>query len=112
MGDDTPNEPIVALAKLLSRTTAIVLLSGRNERHRRVTELWLTLHGVPFSALYLRADGDSRADHIAKRELLARVRADGYEPLLVVDDRPSVVAMRRAEGLTCLQCAADSEIEE
>lgn len=109
MGDDPPNRAVIMLANAISQSYVVVLVSGRNESHRRLTELWMTCHDVHHAALYLRADGDCRADHVVKRELLARIRADGYDPLFVVDDRPSVVRMWRAEGLTCLQCADDEE---
>lgn len=82
-----------------------VLFTGRNERHRAATEIWLNEHFVSFSRLDMRADGDFRADDVVKAEMLERLRADGYEPYLVLDDRHSVVKMWRARGLTCLQVA-------
>lgn len=49
--------------------------------------------------------GDRRSDVQVKRELLAEIRKDGYEPIVVLDDRSSVVEMWREEKLTCLQVA-------
>jgi hypothetical protein len=54
-------------------------------------------------ALLMRGEGDYRSDVIVKREMLHYIQAQGYEVRLVVDDRPSVCDMWRAEGLTVLQ---------
>lgn len=106
MADDTAIEPICDLLTNFIGKTAIVLCSGRPEKYRGVTDEWLrrTAGIVRYDALYMRPDGDHRADHVVKAELLARMRADGYEPWLAVDDRPSIVAMWRENGITCLQC--------
>lgn len=85
----------------------VVLSSGRPESHRGVTEQWLRDNSVGYDALYMRPDGDTRADHIVKREMLDRIRADGYEPFIVIDDREQVVRAWREAGLVCLQAAPD-----
>lgn len=105
MGDDTPVEPICDLLTYLIDKTAIVLCSGRPETYRGVTEAWLHRAGiVGYDALYMRPAGDFRPDHIVKAQLLAGMREDGFEPWLAIDDRPSIVAMWRENGITCLQC--------
>jgi predicted kinase len=53
--------------------------------------------------ILMRAAGDYRSDVIVKREFLNQVRAEGYNPRLVVDDRPSVCNMWVEEGITTLQ---------
>lgn len=104
MGEDEPVEPIAALLKELYGTRyAIILCSGRPETYRSATETWLTRAEISYDRLYMRPEGDFRKDAIVKRELLAAIRSDGYEPMLVIDDRPSVVEMWRNEGLVCLQ---------
>src|SRR3546814_4249731 len=50
---------------------------------------------------------DTRPDHVVKEEILQQIIDDGYQPILAVDDRPSVVAMWRSKGITTLQCAPD-----
>ncbi len=106
MGDDPPVEPICDLLTYLPGKTAIVLCSGRPETYRTTTEEWLKKSAgiVRYDALYMRPEGDHRADHIVKAQLLAGMREDGYEPWLAIDDRPSIVAMWRENGITCLQC--------
>ena len=106
MGDDTPNQPVVSLYKTLWQSGAfeLILLSGRNERHRKLTEQWLTWNEIPFSHLLMRADNDSRADHLVKEEILDQLLAQGAEIAFTVDDRQQVVDMWRRRGITCLQC--------
>ena len=107
--EDRLNMPVAHVldAFARARSAAIVLCSGRPERCRRDTEAWLALHEVPYEALYMRSDNDTRPDHIVKAEMLEQVRAAGFEPVIVIDDRQSVVDMWRDKGLTCLQCAPD-----
>ena len=86
----------------------ILLTSGRSEDQRKVTEEWLDRYIVPYKKLYMRKSGDYRSDDIVKREILAEIRADGYEPWLAIDDRDRVVKMWRDEGIRCLQvCEGD-----
>jgi len=110
--DDLPNLPIVdALRAFQNDGVAIVLCSGRPEKCRLPTEEWLHRFGIRYNALYMRPNNDSRPDHVVKRQILQDIRAYGYEPFIVIDDRQSVVEMWREEKLTCLQCApSDREI--
>lgn len=102
--DDGCYEDVANLVFELYINNAIVFCSGRPEDHRALTETWLERHGFgAIKALYMRPTDDHRPDHEVKQQLLRAMREDGYEPWLVVDDRPTVVAMWRNEGLTCLQ---------
>jgi len=108
MGSDDCVEPVREILRHLPHE--IVLCSGRPEGYRETTTVWLRSHGVPYDRLYMRPDGDTRADHVVKAEILAQIIADGYEPFAVIDDRASVVAMWREKGLFCFQ-VAPSEVE-
>jgi len=102
---DTPIGDIVELLRhfyLLG--FAIVLCTGRSSDQYGQTYDWLKRYGIGFDDLFMREPGCFRPDDVVKRELLALIRKK-YDPYLVVDDRDSVVAMWRSEGLTCLQCA-------
>lgn len=107
MGDDTPNHPIVELYKTLwdSGKYQLILVSGRGEEHREITETWLAWNSVPFDRLLMRPANDFRPDTEIKKEILDRLRQEGNEISFVVDDRRSVVDMWRENGITCLQCA-------
>lgn len=107
MSLDQPIEPVVLVLRSLASLpmNRVVLCSGRGEENRHVTEWWLDMHAIPYHALYMRAEKDNRADYIVKEELLHRLRVDGYDPEMVFDDRNSVVAMWRRNGLICAQVA-------
>lgn len=110
MSEDGLHEPIRWLAWVIAQSgTRIILTSGRPETHRRQTEEWLANYEVPYDALYMRAEGDFRADYIVKSQMLDAIIADGNDVVLVVDDRESVIKMWRERGLTCLQCRENSE---
>lgn len=102
--------PSVAISRLVgilsARRQKIVICSGRPASFQHYTQTWLEQHSIPFDALYLRPDDeDHLPDEVVKKRLLQRIREDGYQPWLVIDDRQAVVDFWRAEGLTCLQCA-------
>ncbi len=101
---------IAPVARVLRHLKAggetIVLCSGRPEGWVARTEDWLRANDLPFDGIYLRPAGaDELSDPDVKRALLAQMRADGFEPWIVFDDRASVVDFWRSEGLICLQCA-------
>lgn len=98
----------------------VILASGRSEDHRQVTTDWLGKHMIlpevtdpdyvypdyplfTYDRLYMRPTGDMRSDVVVKREILDRIRADGYDPFMAVDDRSGVVKMWREAGLRCFQ---------
>jgi predicted kinase len=113
MGGDAPILPVIELLKRLGRVDSIVLCSGRPDNYRETTQAWLDRQGIDaldYDALYMRAAGDTRPDHVVKAEILAGMREDGYEPWLAIDDRPSIVAMWREHGITCLQCRDWQEV--
>lgn len=83
----------------------VVFCTGRSEWEREATTTWLFNNAFPAGNLYMRKEGDHRPDHIVKRELLDQIRADGFEPIMVFDDRNSVVKMWREAGIPCAQVA-------
>lgn len=106
MGGDIPNKPVVSLYKTLwsSGVYELILVTGRNEKFRKITEQWLVWNEIPFSRLLMRRDKDNRSDHLIKEEILNRLETEGSNIAFVVDDRQQVVDMWRRRGITCLQC--------
>lgn len=106
MSADTPNGPIVSLYKILwhSNDIELIILTGRHEKYRSITESWLKSHDIDFLQLIMRPDKDFRTDHIVKEEMLKTLQVQEREILFVVDDRNQVVDMWRRNGITCLQC--------
>lgn len=102
---DTKNDAVVMVLKALYDSgKTVIVTSARNERHRDVTTQQLNNWGLSFiDKLYLRADGDFRPDEIVKQELLQKIKSDGLEPVLAIDDRTKVVNMWRSLGIPCFQ---------
>lgn len=84
---------------------SVILLSGREESGRKLTEEWLAKYKIPYSVLYMRPTGDNRADNIVKKEIYEKHIKGKSEVLFVLDDRDRVVKMWRDEGLPCFQVA-------
>lgn len=108
--------PIPQMIELLNALCVqgyrIILVSGRTDKIKQETILWLLDNGVEAAyTIYMRVEGDYRKDTIIKKEILAMIRQDfpDDEISFVVDDRPSVVKMWRDEGLICLQCTEWNE---
>ncbi|MEV7418449.1 AAA family ATPase [Streptomyces sp. NPDC089919] len=81
----------------------IVLLSGRSEDHRALTEAWLAEHEVPYDELWMRASGDGRSDDVVKAELFDAHVRHRYAVRVSLDDRDRVVALWRHMGLPTWQ---------
>ncbi len=83
----------------------LLFCSGREEKYRGQTELWLQKHDFTYDGLFMRKTGDTRKDCIVKREILERDIVPRYFVHSVFDDRNQVVQMWRDAGLTCFQVA-------
>lgn len=105
MGDDTPNCVICDLYNVVraSFKYQMIIVSGRPDRYRKITEEWLFWNGLEYDKLYLRKDKDVRSDVVVKQEIARRLK-QMYNIAFVIEDRSSVVQMWREEGIVCLQC--------
>ena len=89
---DTINDHVFQMAHALqSDGYVIIVCSGRNEKHRAITEKQLAFGKLKPQALLMRADDDYRPDYEVKAEMLKTMRDSGFDPHIAVDDRPSVV---------------------
>ena len=106
LGNDTPNKPIVELYNTLweIKRFEIIIVTGRMEGTRKITEEWLKSNNIPFERLVMRPNKDFRPDHEIKKEILTKLKAENKDILFTVDDRQQVVNMWRSSGITCLQC--------
>ena len=102
---DPPNADIVALTEMLSTSYYIIVVSGRPIDQCGIeTEDWLYKHlSCDVTHLFMRNGGDNRSDVEVKRDILALLPKERIR--FVLDDRDSVVAMWRSQGLRCLQVA-------
>jgi predicted kinase len=107
VGEDEPNPAVIAAVRAMHAAGhAIVFCSGRDAVCRAETEAWLELFvGVPYEALFMRPEGDSRKDSIVKREIFDQQVRERWRIVGVFDDRQQVVRMWRQLGLTVFQVA-------
>ncbi len=106
MSEDALNKPVVNLYHTLwdSQKYDIIIVTGRSEEFRAVTEQWLVWNHTPFNRLIMRKAKDSRQDSVVKQEILNALKAENKDIVFAVDDRQQVVDMWRRNGITCLQC--------
>lgn len=102
---DTPIVPIVGILQALwDHGHEIMLLTGRNERVRELTEKWLRDHNIHWNHLIMRPHEDHRDDTIVKLEQLNRFlerHPDTQIQTIFEDRRRLVVAFREAGYHVC-----------
>ena len=101
--EDSPNLPVIQLVQQLSQTHKIIIMSGRSDLCRELTEQWLDRYQVPHHELLMRSDNDQRPDELVKSDLYHTHILGNYNTLGVVDDRPKVCRMWRKLGLSVFQ---------
>lgn len=106
VGEDELVGHVASLVASLYRAGhEIVIMSGRDETCRIVTEEWLVEQKVTYHDLFMREEGDKRNDAVVKEELFFEHVAPYWNVLGAIDDRDRVVRMWRAIGLMCAQVA-------
>ena len=81
----------------------IIFVSGRDISCMPDTKLWLEASGIPWDELYMRPEGDTRADRFVKHDIFMKHIADRFNVQFVLDDRDQAVRTWRNLGLRCLQ---------
>jgi hypothetical protein len=100
---DLPEEKVINILRLAHQVRwTIILVTGTPERYHGLLAAWLRRHNIPFSALFMRRNGDYRSDIDVKRDMFEENFAD-YNIQFILEDRDKVVAFWRSLGLTCLQ---------
>ncbi len=104
--NDELNKPVADLLGVLADSChQIIIMSGRMDKNKKVTEDWLKKNGIEYDKLLMRVTDDVRKDSIIKKEIYENNIKGKYNVSLVLDDRNQVVEMWRDLGLTCLQVA-------
>jgi len=104
---DEINPPVVATFHAhRAAGHEVWIVSGRSDEALADTNSWLENNGLIPDKLIMREARDHQPDHKLKRSWLASGRIPRDRVLCVYDDRSSVVAMWREEGLSCFQVAA------
>lgn len=99
--DDTPIMDNIEVCNLFAFGDYynVVILTGRSDVAREVTEEWLDKHGVNYDSLVMRSQSDNRKDVAIKEEYLRSIGLDNI--LCCFDDLPHVAYHMRGLGLTC-----------
>jgi phosphoglycolate phosphatase-like HAD superfamily hydrolase len=101
-GADPPLPTGLELARELAADHDLAYLTGRPESLRRVTQRWLSRHGLPEGPLWMRPPGDFRPARVMKLAALRSLAGD-LEVEVVVDDDAQVVDALRDAGFAVLQ---------
>jgi hypothetical protein len=100
---DQPCAPIIRTLKaLLAAGHHCEIWSGRSDEVAEKTQVWLAAQALDHVPIRMRATGDHRADTTVKLEWLTEA---SRKPNLIFEDRASVVAMWREQGIVCCQVA-------
>jgi phosphoglycolate phosphatase-like HAD superfamily hydrolase len=105
-GKDAPISDVISIYNILAQHEySMLVVSGRSDRVRVQTRAWLAANNLGTADLFMRRDGDYRADDIIKREIYETLILPSYNVIGVFDDRDRVVRMWRDLGLRCYQVA-------
>lgn len=80
-----------------------ILLTGRPENYRNITEEWLKENDISYDILLMRKKGDFRKDFIAKKELFEKHIKDKYEVIFAIDDQPQIIEMWESLDIPALK---------
>lgn len=81
------------------RGHAILIVTGRDDWSRELTEQWLSEHlPVPIAGLHMRDDDDFRSNAALKREIYAQL-APTYDIRAAIDDDPEIVGLWQENGI-------------
>lgn len=105
VGEDLLDENLGRIIHVLSERFRIIVMSGRSEDCREITQEWLRDNHVKYDYLFMRPSRDNRPDTIIKYELFDEHVRGRFNVSCVFDDRMVVVNMWRRLGLSCYQVA-------
>lgn len=81
----------------------VILLTGRSEDGRELTEKWLDDNCIDYKALYMRKEGDKRKDVEVKEEILVTEILPKYAVVGVIDNSMRCASMFYSYGITTLK---------
>jgi predicted kinase len=87
--------------KALGEGHDILIVSGRPDNYRKQTEEWLDNHSIVHDRLIMRQASDSRPDTVVKQEIIDKY-LDKSKIVKWFDDRPSIVAQVRTNGINVI----------
>lgn len=106
MEDELVSSVANCLNTLKNNYYTIIICSGReaNQECEDLTKEWLSANGIDYDFIFMRKEGDRRADYIVKEEMWRKICEDYYVEAMF-DDRNQVVNHARKLGFTVFQVA-------
>jgi hypothetical protein len=81
------------------RGHAILIVTGRDDGSRELTEQWLSEHlPIPITGLHMRGDGDYRSNVAVKREIHSQL-TQVFDIRAAIDDDPQIVGLWQEVGI-------------
>lgn len=116
-GQDAPKPDVRWLINFLSEHRVgdypyLMILTGRNERYRPLTENWLRHNNIDYDELIMRPDNNFERDADLKLRLLQEFcdRAGYDDPteavIFILEEREGMVQAYREAGFPCWQVQA------
>lgn len=100
LNDPPINASLVMIKSVYLSGHTILLATGRHEAAREVTVGLLRSYRIRYDKLYMRPNYEvNKRNAQVKLDILAKIRADGYNPLAVFEDNPSSCEMWSQQGL-------------
>ena len=97
---DYVNQEIAEVCRALYNAGyTIIIMSGRENYCRALTEQWLNYHSIPYHEIYMRSTGDHRKDFLVKYELFHENIEGRFSVRGIFDDRKQVVDTWRAMNI-------------
>lgn len=97
--DAPPHDWVVSEVNQWAMTHKILIVTARNTKYDDVTWAWLDRNGVAFDKLYSRGLKDFRADYEVKKDILQKVKDDGFTPVWAYDDNPNTFPLWANAGI-------------
>ena len=83
--------PVAEMLELFRKNYLIYIVTGRPERNRDLTELWLNNNKIYFDKLIMRGDRDFRKSPDYKSSVCDTIMAEGNKIFLAVEDREDCI---------------------
>lgn len=102
---DTPLLATVSILRAMKMTGTcnIFIVTGRSEKSREATEVWLTENNIPFDKVFMREEGDFSHSNDFKQKVYEDNIKNNYNVLFVLDDDTKCMKMYQEQGLICMK---------
>lgn len=101
VGEDDIQAQTRFIANLVKRDKQliVIIVSGREDKYRIITEKWLKDFEVEYDFLFMRKTEDRRPDYIVKKEIFDTEIRNKYAVFFAVEDRKQVKKMWVSLGI-------------